>query len=187
MLTDKTLIDDTLQGDQNAYRKLVEKYQDYMYTVCYNILKNKPEAQEATQDTFIKAYKALSTYSENAQLSTWLYRIAYRASIDLLRKRKSTVELGGVAFGLSSEEMGIAKRMEGADLKKQLGQAILQLSPKEAGIIKLFYLEEMTIKELAAITDQSVSNVKVILYRARKKLSNIISKQYPEVKNYLNK
>ena len=186
MLTDKTLIDNTLQGDQNAFRQLMNKYQDYMYTVCYNILKNKPEAQEATQDTFIKAYKALSTYTEKAQLSTWLYRIAYRASIDLLRKRKSTVELEGVAYGLSNEDMGIAQQMEGADIKRQLGQAILQLSPKEAGIIKLFYLEEMSIKELANITEHSVSNIKVILYRARQKLSLIISKQYPEMKNYLN-
>lgn len=186
MLSDKILIENTLQGDQNAFKQLVLKYQDYMYTVCFNILKNKPEAQEATQDTFVKAYRALSTYSSQAKFSTWLYRIAYRTSLDILRKRKDTVTLDGVAYGLSNKEVSIEDRLEGQALKEQLRQAIFRLPSKEAGIIKMFYLDDMNIKELAVATDQSISNVKVILYRARKKLSKIISEQYPEMKNYIN-
>lgn len=82
--------------------------------------------------------------------------------------------------------MSIEDRLEGQALKEQLRQAIFRLPSKEAGIIKMFYLDDMNIKELAVATDQSISNVKVILYRARKKLSKIISEQYPEMKNYIN-
>jgi len=101
MLSDIQIIQKTLAGDQQAYSSLVSKYQNYMYTVCLNILKNKPDAEEATQDTFIKAYKKLATYKDESKFSSWLYKIAYRNCLDMLRKRKNTTDIDEVAYGLA--------------------------------------------------------------------------------------
>lgn len=186
MLTDKQIIQQILAGDQNAFSQLVSRYQDHMYTVCYNILKTRDEAQEATQDTFLKAYKAMAGYKEDAKLSSWLYKIAYRTSLDLIRKRKKTTDLDVVSYGLSDKSQSVVDDMEQSDINKALNAAIMKLEPKEAGLIKMFYLEEMSTKELANLSGESLSNVKVILFRARKKLAIIINEQYSELENYIN-
>lgn len=186
LLTDKQIIQQILAGDQSAFSQLVSRYQDHMYTVCYNILKTRDEAQEATQDTFLKAYKALAGYKEDAKLSSWLYKIAYRTSLDIIRKRKKTTDLDAVSYGLSDRSQSVEEDMEQSDMNKALNAAIMKLEPKEAGIIKMFYLEEMSTKELANISGESLSNVKVILFRARKKLAVIIKERYSELENYIN-
>lgn len=186
MLTDVQLIHKIINGDQRAFSRLVARYQNHMYTVCYNILKTKPEAQEATQDTFLKAYKALAGYKEDAKFSSWLYKIAYRTSLDLIRKRKKTTDISEVSSGLADKSSTAHTSMEESEFSRELDHAIMQLDPKEAGMIKMFYLEELSTKELAEITGESLSNVKVILYRARKKLAAIIKEQYSEMENYIN-
>ena len=185
MLTDVQLIHKTLDGDQAAYAQLVSKYQDYMYTVCLKILRIPMEAQEATQDTFIKAYKKLGSYKDESKFSSWLYKIAYRTSLDLLRKRKQTVDIAEVSYNLADVNV-TDKNHEQAEMKQLLAHAISHLKPKEAGLITMFYLEEMTIKELAETTGMQLSNVKVILFRARKKLATIINEQYKDLKMYVN-
>ena len=185
MLTDIQLIQNTLKGDQSAYGQLVSKYQNYMYTVCLKMLKSNADAQEATQDTFIKAYKKLNNYKEQSKFSSWLYKIAYRTCLDTLRKRKQTIDLDEVSYSLADETTSDYD-YEQTELQQQLRAAISQLNPKEAGLITMFYLEELSIKELAENTDMQLSNVKVILFRARKKLATIINEQYKDLKIYIN-
>lgn len=186
MLTDNQLIQKIISGDQSAFSQLVARYQNHMYTVCYNILKTKGEAQEATQDTFLKAYKNLGGYKEEAKFSSWLYKIAYRTSLDFIRKRKKTIDIDDISYGLADKSAGVDMEMEKSDMSRELNEAIMQLDPKESGLIKMFYLEELSTKELAEISGESLSNVKVILYRARKKLAVIIKEQYSDMENYLN-
>jgi len=181
MLTDIQLITDTINGDQSAFGKLMSRYQNHMYSVCYNILKTKPEAQEAVQDTFIKAYKSLNSYKEEAKFSSWLYKIAYRTSLDMIRKRKKTVDMEAVSFGITDTGSGIVSKMETVEKNTNIREAIAQLSPKEAGLIHMFYLEEMSVKELSKASGISHSNVKVILFRARKNLAAIIKRQYSDL------
>jgi len=186
MLTDIQLIHKIIDGDQAAFSQLVSRYQNHMYTVCYNILKTRDEAQEATQDTFLKAYKALGGYKAEAKFSSWLYKIAYRTSLDLIRKRKKTTDIDEVSYGLSDKSLSADEEMEQSDMSRTLNAAIMKLDPKESGLIKMFYLEELSTKELAEISGESLSNVKVILFRARKKLAAIIKEQYSELENYIN-
>lgn len=185
MLSDIQIIQKTLAGDQQAYSSLVSKYQNYMYTVCLNILKNKPDAEEATQDTFIKAYKKLATYKDESKFSSWLYKIAYRNCLDMLRKRKNTTDIDEVAYGLA-DSGNVSGELEQDEMKQQIRAAIKELNPREAGLITMFYLEELSVKELAETTGMQLSNVKVILFRARIKLATIISEQYTELENYIN-
>jgi len=133
----------------------------------------------------IQSYKKLASYKDEAKFSSWLYKIAYRTSLDMIRKRKLTTDIADVAYSLTDTE-DVTLRLEQKEMQTQLTTAIQQLSSKEAGLITMYYLKEQSIKELAATTGMQLSNVKVILYRARKKLAAIISEQYTELENYIN-
>ena len=76
------------QGDTIAFSVLVERYKDLVFTLTYRILKNREDAEEASQDTFIKAYKSLSKFKGDSKFSTWIYKIAYNTSLDRLKKTK---------------------------------------------------------------------------------------------------
>lgn len=185
MNTDTQLIKDSLSGNQVALGQLIEKYQNQMYSVCLSILKKSDEAQEATQDTFIKMHKSLSSFQQGSKFSSWLYKIAYRTSLDYLRKRKKTVDIEEVSFSLESNTNSHDNVMMQSELSEQLLMAISYLNPEEAGVIRMFYLEEMTIKELAKITGNTISNVKVKLFRGRKKLAGIIKTKFKNIESYL--
>ena len=185
MNTEIQLIQNCLKGDQSALSQLISQYQNQMYSVCLSILKKPDEAQEATQDTFIKMYNALNKFNPDSKFSSWLYKIAYRTSLDYLRKRKKTVDIEEVAFSMENNELNNEDVLINDELSKQLLNAINLLNPEEAGIIRMFHLEEMSVKELADITGMSISNVKVKLFRGRKKLAEIIKTRYSELENYL--
>ena len=185
MINDDQLIQQILEGDQKAFQLIMEKYQDYMYTVCWGILKNDQEAQEATQDTFVKMYRSLKSYNSTSKLSTWLYRIAYRTSLDYLRKRKDTSPIEDVEFGLKNADSSSERKYLNKELSGHLDGLINRLDSEEATVLRLFYLEEHSIKELEEITGLSQSNIKVKLHRSRKKLYNLIKEYQPELENYL--
>ena len=88
--SDGQLIDAVIAGDQASYRSLVERYQNYIFTITYNVLKNREEAEEAAQDVFIKVYKTLRSFERKSKFSTWLYTIAFRTALDY-QKRKNTI------------------------------------------------------------------------------------------------
>ena len=91
--TDQSLIRETLAGNTQAFGKLVLAYQDFIFTVAMRVVKVREEAEEVTQDTFIKAYESLGTYRGDSKFSSWLYSIAYRKALDRVRKQKRNKEL----------------------------------------------------------------------------------------------
>ncbi len=181
MEADGPLIERVLAGESQAFGLLVGRYQDQIYSVCFSTLKNRDEAQEAAQDTFIKAYKALDRYKAESKFSSWLYRIAYNTSLDYIRKRKHTQSIDEIDYSLGGSTEGGDHLMEKSELHQRLLLAIQELPPEEAAIIRMFYLEEMNIKELEQSTGLSNSNVKVKLYRGRKKLAEIIKTRYADI------
>jgi len=87
-MDEKEIINQVLEGNQEAFRKLIETYQDYVYTICFRIVKNHEDAEELAQDTFIKAYQNLKRFRKESKFSTWVYRIAYNSALSKLRKKK---------------------------------------------------------------------------------------------------
>jgi RNA polymerase sigma-70 factor (ECF subfamily) len=166
MYTDQELVQHISQNSEKHIRYFIKKYQNYLYTICISVLRNKEEAEEATQDSFLKVFKALPTYTPNGKLTTWMYTVAYRTSLDYLKKRKHTEEISPESGG--TYEFGAELLNKERD--HELSLLINKLPPEEAGLIRLFYLEEQSIKEIAKELDYSESNVKVKLYRARKAL-----------------
>ncbi|TPN84702.1 RNA polymerase sigma factor [Aquimarina algicola] len=183
--TDQYYITKTLKGEINAFSTLVERYQTFVYTIAYRVVKNKEIAEEVAQDSFVKAYESLNTYREEAKFSTWLYTIVYRKSLDIIKagKKKMIFEsLGEIQENKISFIDDALYQLQVKERKKVISDSIMKLQEDEAIIITLYYFEEKNIREIAAIIDLTLDNVKIKLYRSRKKLYSIL-KHYlsPEI------
>jgi RNA polymerase sigma-70 factor (ECF subfamily) len=171
------LISRILQGDSHAYADLVRTYQRMVYTVCHRILRNAQDAEEATQDTFVKAYQHLAGFGGNAKFSTWLYSIAFRTAVSHGRKhRQHTLSVDELVH---HPDAGTGSRTDDgthqADMRRQLDRALAALSAEDAAILSFFYLEEMSVEEIVTATGLAASNVKVKLHRGRKKLLDVLN------------
>ena len=186
---DADIIHRVLQGDRSAYALLVDRYRHLVYTLALRMLSNAEDAEEAAQDVFIKAFHALRSYNGNGKFSTWLYTITRNTCISRSRSGKQPV--------LPQEEEKLARlaghdethnlQQEQAGRKKILAQAIDMLAADEAEIITLYYIQEQTVDELCRILGLGSSNVKVKLYRARKKLKEVLDRYYKnELAEYYN-
>lgn len=190
MTEDIHLIQQVLKGDQAAFRTLVERYQSYVFTITYRILKNREQAEEAAQDVFIKVYRMLGSYQQKSKFSTWLYTIAYRTALDEARKKKRYAESieADEQYLQIADTTGKSPAFEAhqADLNKQLEQAIQYLKPLDATIITLYYLHEKNVQEIQVITGLSKTNIKTKLHRLREQLRGQLKQQLQaEVKDLL--
>jgi RNA polymerase sigma factor (sigma-70 family) len=162
-------------GQTNYFSYIVEQYQDIVFSIALKVLKNREDAEEMAQESFIKAYKSLHTFKGNAKFSTWLYRITYNNCISEVRKRKihftstDDIEIKDETTEINLD--GIPEENRAQAIKK----AVKKLPEEEYTLILLYYFEEQSIEEISKITKLSESNTKVKLYRARKKLYTILS------------
>ncbi len=172
--TDQFLIQSTLEGDVKAFAHLVKKYQDYVFTLVYRMLKTREEAEEVAQDVFIKVYKSLKDFKGEAKFTTWLYRIAYRTTLDYIRKNKKREKTNVLLEEITESNLTFSENpLESLlveERNKYVKDCIGQLSEHDAAVITLFYFEESSIREIAQITGLTEDNVKVRLHRSRKKL-----------------
>jgi RNA polymerase sigma factor (sigma-70 family) len=168
-------------GHKPAFKQLVERYEDYVFTITFKVLKSREEAEEAAQDAFLKAYQNLEGFEEKSRFSTWLYTIAYRAAIDMARKKRlpaNSIDDDASFLQLEDEVFATpVEQMQDEDLQAQLAVAIDKLKPDDAAMITLFYLQEMSVKEIAEIMNLTITNVKTRLHRLREALREILSRQ----------
>ncbi len=173
MEKDLALIKRVLKGNRAAFSTLVRQYQNYVFTICFRVLKNQEEAEEAAQDTFIKVHKTLVNFKEDSKFSTWLYTVAFRTAIDHSRRKKmntDSIDKEDSYLQIEDKMATPIESMESSNLKEVLSQIIQTLPPVDASIVTLFYQGEKTVKEIAKVLDLSESNVKVKLYRLRESL-----------------
>lgn len=174
--SDAYYIGQILAGNTGAMKYLIERYQHMAYTLAYRILNNCGEAEEVCQDAFLKAYKALGSLRNRANFSTWLYSIVYHASVSELRKRKT--QFTSLEANENRNLTDLAEEEEEIDepvSEKQLNSALQKLDETDRVLVSLYYLEDYDVKALSAVTGMSESNVKIRLFRARKKLYAILS------------
>ena len=175
--TDQYFIDLCLKGDTNSFGTLVERYQDFVFTIAFRIVKTREEAEEVAQDTFIKAYESLSKYRGESKFSSWLYSIAYRKALDSLRKNKkykASELIDDITEGDANEIDNALQYLQNEERKKAIQDCILKLPEDDAAIITLYYFEEQSVREISGITGLSEDNIKVKLYRSRKKLFGLL-------------
>lgn len=174
--TDNDIIALILLGQQKLFVALVERYQHYVYTIVLRYVKDIQQAEEVTQDVFLKAYQALHNFNHQSKFSTWLYTIARNTCISHLRKNNIVFEeIQDNIKGYHSLP-SIEQRSE----KETVRKAIKMLPKQEAEVLTLFYLHEQTVEEIEKITGYTKSNVKVKLYRARKNLRSIVNQFFRE-------
>ena len=169
MTDEYSLIDKILAGDQQLYAELVNRYKSYAFTIALKILENKPEAEEAAQDTFIKAFHHLKSFNKEAKFSTWLYRIAFNTAISYKRKRKASFQ--SIENVIVEYDQG-EDSLERSDKKVYINQAMSKLNEADRLALNLFYLQEFSLEEIAEITGMQANTVKVRVHRARQRLAD---------------
>lgn len=167
-----------LGGDQAAFARLVERYTGAVYNLCYRMLANQQDAEDAAQEIFVRAYTRLSSFDRARRFSTWLLSIASNYCIDRLRRRRfAWLTLDDVAFWLPSGDRG----PEGSALQRErddVVQRALQQLPEQYRLVTLLrYWYDMSYDEIAEQTGLSESALKTRLHRARKMLGGLLAPQ----------
>lgn len=174
---DEYYIEQTLNGNVNAYAFLVEKYKHMVYTLTIRIVKNREEAEEVSQDTFVKAFTNLEKFKGDSKFSTWIYKIAYYASLDVIKKNKRFVNSENID-DINEGELGnvqdALEYLHEKERKKVINDALLELNEDERIILTLYYFEELPVKEISKVVNLSVDNIKTKLFRSRKKLATVL-------------
>lgn len=163
-----------LEGDDRAFGGIVREYQHMVYTVCHRVLRNADDAEEATQDAFVKAYQHLRGFSGSSKFSTWLFSIAYRTAVSHQRRRRTD---GGSVDDLTLHPAAEPEAGAAPDVQDALQRGLAQLAPEDAAILSFYYLEDLSVEEIVTITGLGASNVKVKLHRSRKKLAEAMERQ----------
>ena len=172
---DQFYIDKVLNGEVNAYTFLINKYKDMVFTIASKIVKNNEDAEEIAQDTFLKVYQKLDTFKGDSRFSTWLYSIVYRTAISKLRKKiVLTTDIDEyVSINHSAGED--QDTLKDKEQKFYINKIINTLPSVDATLITLYYLNENSVEEIKTITGLSRSNIKVKLFRIRKRLYDELS------------
>lgn len=167
-------------GDTNAFGFLVNRYKHMVFTLAMKMIKNTEEAEEISQDVFLKAYHALDKFKGEAKFSTWIYKITYFRSLDYIKKQKRRLRTSSiddeVEYHLPSVDNTLAE-LEVDERKKTIRKAIGNLPENDALVITLHYLEELSLKEISDIMDLPVNTLKVRLFRSRKRLAGLLKNE----------
>lgn len=166
-------------GDQNAFAELVYLFQDPVYNLCYRMLGESGEAEDATQETFLRVYKNLSRYDTTRPFKTWILSIASNHSIDRLRKRRMQLvslddEPTAAALALRSKDPTPEQAAVSTELSRYIQDLLLQLDEHYRLAVVYRYWYQYSYAEIAELMDTTESAIKSRLHRARKKLAEIM-------------
>lgn len=173
---EKELIERITKGETHLFAHIAGHYAQVVYTLIVRIVGNNEDAEELTQDVFLRVFENLPYFNFKSSFSTWLYRIAYNCAISFARRKRQppyTIEENRLRL-VGDDDL---ERMESAEDKQQIAaltRAINKLNAEDRALVTLFYYEERPIAECAEIMSQSQSNIKVRLHRIRKKLYILI-------------
>lgn len=187
--TDLVIISKVLAGDVSAYNALVDKYRNMVFTLAYNIILNREDAEEVAQDVFVKAFTALKLFKRESGFSTWLYRIVVNTALNKKKLKKlRTLSIEEQLTGEINDDNVylLIHKHENRDAKKYIQLAMNALSEDERICMTMYYLNELSVSEINELTGISTANIKVLLYRGRKhiynKMNNLLK---DEIKNLI--
>ena len=173
------IIKEILNGKTEQYEYFLDRYGQQVFVLVDRIVSCQEDAEELTQDVFLKAFQQLSSFKAESSFSTWIYRIATNLAISAVRKKRNDVlRLDDSVFAnLSDTQVDEALEDESEGQMERLQQAMNQLEADERALITLYYLEEKPLAEVAFILGMTEGNAKVKLHRIRKKLYVLIKNQ----------
>ena len=177
-----------IEGNTNAFSILVDRYKDLVFSLALKMVKNREEAEEVAQDTFIKVFKSLSKFKGDSKFSTWIYKVTYNTCLDRLKKQKREQQVVSIDEFNTNQIKSIDNaldKMENEEREKAIQDCIQLLPADDAFLLTLFYFEEQSLEEIAKVIGLTANNVKVKLFRSRKKLTSILKEKLePEIIEY---
>ena len=166
------------EGEINLYSIFLHRYSNAIYSLIVRIVASKEDAEELTQDVFLKAFKKLDTFHGKSGFLTWIYRIAYNTAISATRKTRQEIYYFDESMIDKVSEQHVDQLFENDEnetLHHQLQLSIDKLNPEEKMLLLLHYSKGEKINDIASIMSLSTDNVKIKLYRLRKKLYFLIT------------
>jgi RNA polymerase sigma-70 factor (ECF subfamily) len=182
MVTDEQeLIQRLVRGDRSAFREMVETHKKKIYFLALDMVGNPADAEDVSQEVFLRVFRSFKTFKQDAKLGAWIYRITYNASIDHLRKRAVTpepmadeaLETGFQSHPQIAEpqaSLNPAVAAERGLLQDRIEKALGNVSPREKAVFLLRHYEDLSLKEIAESLELTVGSVKSYLFRAVRKL-----------------
>ena len=189
--TEALLIADLCEGDETALAPLIERYKRMVYRLAVQITKNRADADDVMQETFIKVYRSIHTFRKDATFETWLYRIAVNEALNFVRRRDRRQECSLETSAESEYALSVRQnaqvandphaQAEKSELRQHVTAAVNSLSLKHRTVVILHEFEGLTHAEIASILNCSEGTVRSRLHYARKKL-RILLKPYMDAR-----
>ena len=181
------------EGDSEAFDELVTRYRTRVFGMIYNMVHSEQDAWDLAQDSFVKAWKSIKRFRGQSSFYTWIYRIVMNVTIDWLRKKQ--IRAGGAEFNdaIQLPEIDPAartapkaeplphRRMEQAEIREKIDNAIAQLSPEHRAVILMKETDGMQYHEIAEALGCSIGTVMSRLFYARKKLQHLLREVYENI------
>jgi RNA polymerase sigma-70 factor (ECF subfamily) len=188
-MDERSLIEGMARGDRAAFRDFVEQYKKKVYYLALDMAGNPVDAEDISQEVFLKVFRSFSTFKKDAKLSSWLYRVTYNASIDHLRRKKFVPESVGdeVLESRSRDGAGLpsgaspdpALTAESSLLQARISKALEKVSPQEKAVFLLRHYDDLMLKDIASSLGLSIGSVKSYLFRAVRKLQKELGGSAP--------
>ena len=182
-MSEQELISRIKQGDQQAFKQIVDDFQAMVLNTCFQFVNDKDDAKDLAQDVFVEMYNSIYSFRGDAKVSTWLYRISVNKSLNFIKKHKRKFlidDLESFFMNKSEETYNADKNMEDNERAKHLYAAIHSLSKNQRIAFSLHKIDGVSYTEIAEIMNVSISSVESLIHRAKvnlkKKLFNFYKK-----------
>ena len=182
---EQVLVDRFCGGDSSAFHELVGRYKKKIFYLAYDITGDHHEAEDISQEVFMKMFRSLKTFRRDAKMSSWLYQITVNTSIDSLRKKSSKpkrsieefdqINIQEQVAGSVSQSLDPQKSTEASQIQHQISQALQNISPKERTVFVMRHYNDLKLNEIAEILNVTIGTVKSLLFRAIRKLRKELS------------
>ena len=175
-LTDNEIIDSVLKGNENDYSLIIDRYKDRAFSLLNGIVKNRMDAEEALQDSFIKAFSALNNFRKDSKFSTWFYKIVYNTGLTVLTSKKRQIELEMASIEdlhyLKDSDNEVYSVTENS--KDYIMKMVDKLPVKNSLVLILYYIDGLSLKDISEVLNTSLVNAKVLLHRSRNLLRDLL-------------
>ncbi len=188
-MEEQKFIEALRRGTNEAYGRLLDEYQQKVFSTCISFVPNKEDAEDIAQDVFVEVFNSISKFKGNSKLSTWIYRISVNKSLEFIRK-KNTKKRFGFMRSLFGNDIPIDRssyftefkhpgiQLENKEKSEILFAAINKLPEAQRMVYTLHKIDNLSYKEISEITQKSISSIESLLFRAKKNLQKLLYDYY---------
>ena len=191
--TDNDIIRRVIDGDNRAYAELINRHKDKAMTLAMRMMKNRHDAEEALQDAFVRAFRALPSFEWKSSFSTWFYRIVFNVCSSALARRGNTNLLSideendeDLKIEIPSTDTEPDIEFEQKEFAQIVRSEIDRMDAGYSSILTMFFLQEMSYEEIITVTGLPLGTVKNRLFRARLQLRNAVARHFSDMDQMVN-